>query len=486
MLYESTYYGIVDLGNTLTHHGIKGQKHGVRRWQYENGSLTPEGYIHYGVGQGRNKAKTDKDSGPRTRKEIRKDTKIADKYANSGEYISIKLKNEADAAAKRLGYKDADDYTSKTDEGKKELTKFDPTLKDEAFYENSVAVTYEASKYAWGGASKSEVEAQLKSVGVPSTYSKLVMQSLEKNGAFDEHTTKEREAKLKDLDKLYAMKNGNDYTVEGGASVQRLTTNRHEQPGSERTYVSLTEKDKKIYRDFYATSLAAAEVYKKTGDLGYEDNDRAILSPHVYETTLSTLKTMKVAGRKAYNDAFMELYNNPKIRKEEGWQKTERGKLYTAIFGKTLKELQDKQLKQARQMFDFGLQNPESVSNTNKQFLNSLREKGYDAVQDQFSKKVDRTQGNLIVLNPNQSLKKTSNLAVKFGEWYSYEGTQSIKEAAKQEKESSAMQKQIVSALESAKRQGKDMSDVREKLADKYNVSLSTINYVYGNRKKSA
>ena len=32
----------------LYHHGVKGQKHGTRRWQNPDGSLTPEGYIHYG------------------------------------------------------------------------------------------------------------------------------------------------------------------------------------------------------------------------------------------------------------------------------------------------------------------------------------------------------------------------------------------------------------------------------------------------------
>lgn len=37
----------------LTHHGVKGQKWGSRRWQYKDGSLTPEGYIHYGYGKKR-------------------------------------------------------------------------------------------------------------------------------------------------------------------------------------------------------------------------------------------------------------------------------------------------------------------------------------------------------------------------------------------------------------------------------------------------
>ena len=36
--------------NELYHHGIQGQKWGRRRWQNEDGSLTPAGRIHYGYG----------------------------------------------------------------------------------------------------------------------------------------------------------------------------------------------------------------------------------------------------------------------------------------------------------------------------------------------------------------------------------------------------------------------------------------------------
>ncbi len=39
----------------LAHHGVKGQKHGERRWQNPDGSLTPAGRIHYGVGAARKK-----------------------------------------------------------------------------------------------------------------------------------------------------------------------------------------------------------------------------------------------------------------------------------------------------------------------------------------------------------------------------------------------------------------------------------------------
>ena len=42
----------------LAHYGVVGQKHGKRRYQYEDGSLTPLGRIHYGIGQGKRRTKT--------------------------------------------------------------------------------------------------------------------------------------------------------------------------------------------------------------------------------------------------------------------------------------------------------------------------------------------------------------------------------------------------------------------------------------------
>lgn len=43
---------IVIQANELYHYGVQDMKWGKRRWQYEDGSLTPAGRIHYGVGQG--------------------------------------------------------------------------------------------------------------------------------------------------------------------------------------------------------------------------------------------------------------------------------------------------------------------------------------------------------------------------------------------------------------------------------------------------
>lgn len=50
MLYESKYYGIVNTDVFIRHHGVKGQKWGIRRFQNEDGSLTEAGRKRYGVG----------------------------------------------------------------------------------------------------------------------------------------------------------------------------------------------------------------------------------------------------------------------------------------------------------------------------------------------------------------------------------------------------------------------------------------------------
>ena len=55
MLYESSYYGIMPLGDYIVHHGIKGQKWGVRRFQNKDGTRTPAGKARYGSGKKQSK-----------------------------------------------------------------------------------------------------------------------------------------------------------------------------------------------------------------------------------------------------------------------------------------------------------------------------------------------------------------------------------------------------------------------------------------------
>lgn len=79
----------------LYHHGVKGQKHGQRRWQNPDGSLTPEGYIHYGYAK-----KTMKGTGKKLSKELGESYKFSTYKINDkalqkrNEYILKRLPKE--------------------------------------------------------------------------------------------------------------------------------------------------------------------------------------------------------------------------------------------------------------------------------------------------------------------------------------------------------------------------------------------------------
>lgn len=98
-----------DYGQTyLAHHGIEGQKWGRRRWQYEDGSLTPEGYVHYGVNL--DKARTEKDDAKkeykRTKNSVNKNIYRNKKEAYKDEVIKNKLNSEKKKSKHRLKLED--------------------------------------------------------------------------------------------------------------------------------------------------------------------------------------------------------------------------------------------------------------------------------------------------------------------------------------------------------------------------------------------
>ena len=95
MLYESSYYGISDLGDSLTHHGIKGQKWGVRRFQNPDGTLTPEGKRRYGTVENFNKSQKRKET-------AKKAVKIAATAAAIGGTVYLAKKYGLGSAAANL------------------------------------------------------------------------------------------------------------------------------------------------------------------------------------------------------------------------------------------------------------------------------------------------------------------------------------------------------------------------------------------------
>ena len=78
----------------LYHHGIKGQKWGVRRYQNSDGSLTDEGYRHWGY---------DPSTGRQTRASKSEHTKQKTKeYAKAGAKVALTLGSIGGAAGMAL------------------------------------------------------------------------------------------------------------------------------------------------------------------------------------------------------------------------------------------------------------------------------------------------------------------------------------------------------------------------------------------------
>ena len=97
----------------LTHHGIKGQKWGVRRFQNADGSLTEDGRKRYGAGEARSSSKNSlTDTQKETLKRIGKAALIAGSvaaagylYKNNSEAINSAISNISSKPLKSVAQK---------------------------------------------------------------------------------------------------------------------------------------------------------------------------------------------------------------------------------------------------------------------------------------------------------------------------------------------------------------------------------------------
>jgi chromosome segregation ATPase len=80
----------------IAHHGVKGQEWGKRKYQYEDGSLTPEGKKHYGVGDGDGRS-----NGANNKKAPSKNNTSQNQNTNGPTPEELAAQEQARKAAKR-------------------------------------------------------------------------------------------------------------------------------------------------------------------------------------------------------------------------------------------------------------------------------------------------------------------------------------------------------------------------------------------------
>jgi len=115
----------------LVHHGINGQKWGDRRYQNEDGSLTPLGRIHYGVGEARDRAKIEIKKSKAFAKSESRIIKAKAKAEIAKTKAAAKAQAQADKERIKAEAKAYKDKRQKNDEVEKEKIRADKDIEKE-------------------------------------------------------------------------------------------------------------------------------------------------------------------------------------------------------------------------------------------------------------------------------------------------------------------------------------------------------------------
>lgn len=136
----------------LAHHGIKGQKWGVRRWQNADGSLTDAGRIHYGYGDPRERMSYSERQ--KYSKKLKRDIKRHERAFNRTWYRqSIEAAQDKHNANYRKAYKRYGDDIDNSEEAKNMWDAYDKANRLE---EESDSILDENVTKAWEDYSKAE------------------------------------------------------------------------------------------------------------------------------------------------------------------------------------------------------------------------------------------------------------------------------------------------------------------------------------------
>lgn len=308
----------------IAHHGIKGQKWGVRRWQNKDGSLTPAGYDHYGVE--RKKAIVKKQS-EAYNEAVREYNRTGDyqKYIKSKNELRYAKRELSDAKA-RAGFKEQGDV-SKRQKALIEKYKKQGFTQDEA----------EVAAYKRDEAERIAKAALGVSVAALAAYGAYKYADY----AFDKT--------ISTKDVLYRVAQSSDKGVHD-AFYAVFDKSNH---------------DKKAYNGLYAQQL-------KSGAYGR-------LVQHVYEKKIGVNSNIKMASRKHAKELLAEeLLRGDNLRKAVS---------ALGRFGYSFDSPSIKKLRETGKIDDalYDIINrtlPDRNLESTKIFYKALRDAGYGAVKD--------------------------------------------------------------------------------------------------------
>ena len=342
--------------NELYHHGIKGQKWGVRRFQNKDGSLTPAGKKRY-------------DEPNVGRKFVQKTSESVTIDGQTFKVYGRNNKQYADKVAKKAKNMGATvSRESKTKEAKKYKIP-----KNKSLHRLKLE-----DKYMKNGMTREEAEqAAAKRIRTEKFIAAAAVVTVASAVAYAKH-------KGYTSDKI--IKENSEFQ-----RIMRLDPNA-EIRKDHRQYLSFDKKDNIKYKGFLG------EHFKN--QIEFENKVRALddkkeLADKIYDVTVRNNQEIKIASRKRAEDAFVNLFNkDPEFRKnlmdrakevnnEMGLQQATGKRLFEG--GKT----NDRWVRtKAYDYFNSLLvdDDAKSASNANK-FYEALRKQGMNAVADMNDKK---------------------------------------------------------------------------------------------------
>lgn len=368
----------INTPNELKHYGVPDMHWGERKYQYKDGSLTPEGRVHYGYNTERAKANVET-----AKKEYRT---ASDHYNNKTGYGLIYDKEatkKLDKASRNLRYAEEDLSDEKTKEKLNKETKVSKRRESlEAKYREKGMTEEEAAIAAYKRERTEKILAVAGGVAVT---------ALVAYGAY----------KYRD----YAF----DKVIPSGTTIQNISQFANKGV-DEAFYASWKSSDNNMYRGFYGEETKKA--YGKAYETRFKaNNDMKIASPKnaqkIMADLLATDNTFKsnvekiiserekIVNREAmYNPAYKNMakvYTN-------GSKALKSGKNNNAVYRALNSALTER--------------SPEGMD-IKKKFYDALSKKGYGAIDDLNDKKrLFGTQGGygskspIIVFDGKKSLSK--------------------------------------------------------------------------------